>query len=77
MLKSQPHSCRCGRCKLENVKVVNDGIDWNSNDNIYWKHEVQRFEALKVILHGNAEFEAVDVILQVNYYSAILLSTVV
>ncbi|KAL1808974.1 hypothetical protein ACET3Z_025964 [Daucus carota] len=58
---------RCGRCKLENVKVVNDGIDWNSSDNIYWKHEVQRFEALKVILHGNAEFEAVDVILQGNH----------
>ncbi|KAL8119786.1 UTP--glucose-1-phosphate uridylyltransferase 3, chloroplastic [Apium graveolens] len=58
---------RCGRCKLENVKIVNDGIDWNSSDNIYWKHEVQRFEVVKVILHGNAEFEAVDVILQGNH----------
>lgn len=58
---------RCGRCKLENVKVLNDGIDWNSGNNIYWKHDVQRFEALKVILHGNAEFEAVDVILQGNH----------
>lgn len=66
MLESQAHPCRCGRCKLENVIVVNDGIDWSSSNNIYWKHEVQRFEALKVILHGNAEFEAVDVILQVR-----------
>ncbi|KAK4351310.1 hypothetical protein RND71_030623 [Anisodus tanguticus] len=28
------------------------------------QHDVQRFEAVKVTLHGNAEFEAVDVILQ-------------
>ncbi|XP_027159295.1 UTP--glucose-1-phosphate uridylyltransferase 3, chloroplastic [Coffea eugenioides] len=55
---------RCGRCKLENVKVVNEGIDWNSGDNLYWKHDVDRIEAVKVILHGNAEFEAMDVTLQ-------------
>lgn len=58
---------RCGRCKLQNVKVQNKGINWNSGDNIYWKHDVQRFEALKIILHGNAEFEATDVILQRNH----------
>ncbi|KAL6977499.1 UTP--glucose-1-phosphate uridylyltransferase 3, chloroplastic [Sarracenia purpurea var. burkii] len=58
---------RCGRCKLQNVKVVNEGIDWTSGKNVYWKHDVQRFEALKVILHGNAEFEATDVILQGNH----------
>ncbi|KAL4620819.1 hypothetical protein ACB092_06G183700 [Castanea dentata] len=57
---------RCGRCKLQNVKVLNKGIDWDSGNNIYWKHDVQRFEAFKVILHGNAEFEATDVILQGN-----------
>ncbi|RVW42315.1 UTP--glucose-1-phosphate uridylyltransferase 3, chloroplastic [Vitis vinifera] len=62
----------CGRCKLQNVKVQNKGINWNSGDNIYWKHDVQRFEALKIILHGNAEFEATDVILQVPS-SAVLL----
>lgn len=58
---------RCGRCKLENVKVMNDGIDWNSKGNVYWKHDVERFEALKIILHGNAEFEAVDVAFQGNH----------
>ncbi|XP_057980825.1 UTP--glucose-1-phosphate uridylyltransferase 3, chloroplastic isoform X2 [Malania oleifera] len=58
---------RCGRCKLQNVKVLNDGIYWNSGDNIYWKHDVKRFEALKVILHGNAEFEAIDCIIQGNH----------
>ncbi|KDO68904.1 hypothetical protein CISIN_1g002690mg [Citrus sinensis] len=58
---------RCGRCKLNNVKVLNKGIDWDCGDNTYWKHDVQWFEALKVILHGNAEFEASDVTLQVRF----------
>lgn len=57
---------RCGRCKLQNVKVQNKGIDWTSPNNIYWKHDVQRLECLKIILHGNAEFEATDVVLQVQ-----------
>ncbi|VVA18419.1 PREDICTED: UTP--glucose-1-phosphate uridylyltransferase [Prunus dulcis] len=58
---------RCGRCKLRNVKVLNEGIDWTFGDNVYWKHDVQRIEACKVVLHGNAEFEATDVILQGNH----------
>lgn len=58
---------RCGRCKLQNVKVMNEGIDWNSGENVYWKHDVRRVEALKIVLHGNAEFEAADVILQGNH----------
>ncbi|CAA3005149.1 UTP--glucose-1-phosphate uridylyltransferase 3, chloroplastic [Olea europaea subsp. europaea] len=58
---------RCARCKLQNVRVLNDGINWNSRDNLYWKHDVQRFEALKVILHGNAEFEATNVVIQGNH----------
>ncbi|CAA0831341.1 UDP-glucose pyrophosphorylase 3 [Striga hermonthica] len=58
---------RCARCKLENVKVLNDGINWDSEENLFWKHDVQRFEALRVILHGNAEFEARDVVIQGNY----------
>ncbi|XP_051121257.1 UTP--glucose-1-phosphate uridylyltransferase 3, chloroplastic [Andrographis paniculata] len=55
---------RCARCKLENVKVLNNGIDWKSGDNRYWQHNVKRLEAVKVILHGNAEFEATDVVIQ-------------
>ena len=45
---------------------MNEGIDWTFGDNVYWKHDVQRIEACKVVLHGNAEFEATDVILQVR-----------
>ncbi|CAM8895571.1 unnamed protein product [Rhodiola kirilowii] len=55
---------RCGRCKLQHVKVQNKGIDWTCEDNIYWKHDVKREEELRVILHGNAEFEATNVTLQ-------------
>ncbi|WOK95503.1 UTP--glucose-1-phosphate uridylyltransferase 3, chloroplastic [Canna indica] len=58
---------RCGRCKLQNVKILNRGIDWMSSDNVYWKHDVQRLETLKIILHGNAEFEATDVVLKGNH----------
>ncbi|KAK9124580.1 hypothetical protein Sjap_014182 [Stephania japonica] len=58
---------RCARCKLQNVKILNRGIDWNSPENVYWKHDVRRFEAVEVILHGNAEFEATDVTLQGNH----------
>lgn len=46
--------------------MVNDGIDWSSEENVYWKHDVRRFEALKVILHGNSEFEASNVTIQVK-----------
>lgn len=45
--------------------MLNDGIDWSSGDNVYWKNDVHRFEALKIILHGNAEFEANNVTIQV------------
>ncbi|XP_021732516.1 UTP--glucose-1-phosphate uridylyltransferase 3, chloroplastic-like [Chenopodium quinoa] len=55
---------RCARCKLQNVKVLNKGIDWEPEGNIYWRHEVHRNECLKVMLHGNAEFEATDVTLK-------------
>ena len=48
--------------------MLNDGINWNCEDNIYWKHDVQRFEACKIVLHGNAEFEAKDVTLQVRTF---------
>lgn len=51
---------------MQNVKVLNKGIDWNSAENVYWMHKVKRFETVKIILHGNAEFEATDVVLKVK-----------
>ncbi|KAF3330620.1 UDP-sugar [Carex littledalei] len=58
------YGTRCGKCKLQKVKVRNKGLNWNSPKNVYWKNEVERFESLKIILHGNAEFEASDVTLE-------------
>ncbi|GAB2299315.1 UTP--glucose-1-phosphate uridylyltransferase 3, chloroplastic [Dionaea muscipula] len=58
------YGLRCARCRLQNVRVMNKGIDWKSGENIYWKHDLQRQEVLKVVLHGNAEFEAINVTLK-------------
>ncbi|KAL8137487.1 hypothetical protein V2J09_003488 [Rumex salicifolius] len=55
---------RCPRCKLQNVRVVNRGINWESGENIYWKNQVQRHESLKIVLHGNSEFDASDVTIE-------------
>ncbi|KFK34847.1 hypothetical protein AALP_AA5G200800 [Arabis alpina] len=60
------YGLRCGRCKLHNVKVVNRGIDWNSKSNVYWRNDVNRLETCKIILHGDAEFEASNVTIQGN-----------
>jgi len=49
--------------------VLNKGIDWSYGGNVYWKHDVKRSEVLQIILHGNAEFEATDVVLQVSFIS--------
>jgi hypothetical protein len=57
---------RCGRCRLHGVEIQNKGIDWHCNSNVYWQHQVHRLEALEIILHGNAEFEAFDVVLEVS-----------
>lgn len=55
---------RCGRCRLQNVRISNKGADWNCSENVYWQHKVHRFESVKVVLNGNAEFEAFDVVLE-------------
>eukprot|EP01026_Neomeris_dumetosa_P024099 TRINITY_DN2017_c1_g1_i1.p1 TRINITY_DN2017_c1_g1~~TRINITY_DN2017_c1_g1_i1.p1 ORF type:complete len:606 (-),score=95.75 TRINITY_DN2017_c1_g1_i1:304-2121(-) len=55
------YSYECGRVRLENVAVENEGIDWGYSENVYWKHQVKRKEALEVELQGNAEFEAINV----------------
>ncbi|KAG0557572.1 hypothetical protein KC19_11G141300 [Ceratodon purpureus] len=54
----------CGRCRLHGVEIRNKGVDWHCNSNVYWQHQVHRLETIEVILHGNAEFEAFDVVLE-------------
>lgn len=54
----------CGRCRLQRVCIQNEGVDWESKENIYWQHKVSRLESVEITLHGNSEFEAQDVTLQ-------------
>lgn len=50
-----------GKCTLHNVKVINKGIDRTAS-NLYWKNQIARREECRIVLHGNAEFFAQDVI---------------
>jgi UTP---glucose-1-phosphate uridylyltransferase len=49
-----------GQCSLKNVRVENRGIDWEK-DHLFWKHEIKRTAALKIVLHGHSQFVAEDV----------------
>lgn len=51
-----------GKCELNNVTIVNQGINRKA-ENVYWKNEIARHEQLEIILHGNAEFSASNVVL--------------
>ena len=51
------YSEQCGKCELLNVKIINKGIDRKA-ENLYWKNQISRHEAMKIILHGNGEFFA-------------------
>lgn len=59
------YSNQTGRCTLKNVRVENEGIDWEE-DHLFWKHEVNRNAALKIVLHGTSSFWAEDVTLEGN-----------
>lgn len=54
------YSNQTGRCQLKNIRVNNGGIDWDE-DHLFWKHEVKRVAALKIVLHGNSEFYAENI----------------
>ncbi|MDJ0651448.1 MAG: UTP--glucose-1-phosphate uridylyltransferase [Simkaniaceae bacterium] len=53
------YSNQTGCCHLKNVQVKNGGIDWDE-DHLFWKHEIKRVAALKIVLHGHSEFFAED-----------------
>ncbi|GFH06732.1 uncharacterized protein HaLaN_01411, partial [Haematococcus lacustris] len=57
-------SPNCGRVLMTNVTIQNAGINWQSPSNVYWKHCVSRYEAVRVVLRGHSEFEARDVTLR-------------
>ncbi len=57
------YSHQNGKCELKNVSIVNKGINREA-ENSYWKNEITRHEQLEIILHGNAEFSACDVLFE-------------
>ncbi|XP_057847616.2 UTP--glucose-1-phosphate uridylyltransferase 3, chloroplastic isoform X2 [Cryptomeria japonica] len=59
---------QCGKCRLQNVKISNKGVDWKSSENVYWQQKVHRLETVKIVLHGNAEFDACDVVLEGDHF---------
>lgn len=50
-----------GKCTLKGVKVINQGIDWEAS-NVFWSGEITRKECLTLIIKGNGEFHAENVI---------------
>lgn len=56
----------CARICLENVKVDNQGIDYENPHNVYWRHRVERKESCQIVLKGRSEFEARNVTLKGN-----------
>lgn len=48
------------KCFLRNVRVINQGRQ-KRPDQVFWKNQILRHECLKIVLHGNAEFEAENV----------------
>ena len=37
-------SSRCGRVRMHNVSVLNQGLDWDHPSNVFWAHEVRWLE---------------------------------
>jgi hypothetical protein len=60
------YSKKAPRCILENVKIINKGIDQKAK-NIFWKNLVFRKETLQIVLEENAEFIAKDITFTGNF----------
>ncbi len=50
-----------GRCVLKNVKVCNRGVDW-ARSRPFWRGAFHRHEGVEIILHGNAQVIAEDIV---------------
>ncbi|GAX74823.1 hypothetical protein CEUSTIGMA_g2270.t1 [Chlamydomonas eustigma] len=63
------YSSKCGKVHLDNVAIRNLGVDWTAPGNVYWKHHVNRREAVRIVLQGRSEFEATDVVISGGHTS--------
>ena len=55
-LKFDDHAC--GRCRLRNVVVTNEGVDWTAEGNVAWSATLTRRERCQITIEGNGEFDA-------------------
>ena len=59
------YSDRIGGLFLQNVTVENRGYNPMAK-NVYWKEEIERHELCEILIHGDGEFVAKDVVLRGN-----------
>ncbi len=55
------------RCRLKNVTVLNQGVDWVRSGS-FWKMELTRHESLTIDLQGNSEFFASDLVIRGSHH---------
>jgi UTP---glucose-1-phosphate uridylyltransferase len=55
------YSHHTGKCYLKDVQVINKGIHRKLNQ-VYWKNQIKRQQALRIILQGHSEFYAEGII---------------
>lgn len=57
------YSANTGKCTLKNVRVINEGIDYEKPC-VFWKREITRKESCHIQILGNGEFFAEEVTLE-------------
>jgi len=56
-----------GRCRLHNVRIKNEGVDW-AESSPYWKMDLKRTETLQIDLKGYSQFDAQDCTFEGPYH---------
>eukprot|EP00897_Mesotaenium_endlicherianum_P008591 jgi/Mesen1/7760/ME000408S06868 len=50
--------------RQKRVRFENAGVDWEDPTSVFWQHKVQRRQSCRIVLHGDAEFDASNVTIQ-------------
>lgn len=66
LLISSVSEIGAGRCIFKNVRVENQGINLNADQNVFWKSELDRKESLSIILNQNSELIADNIAFKGN-----------
>jgi hypothetical protein len=57
------YSEKTGKCVLKNVRIRNRGIDWEKSTQL-WRNEIARTEECRILIHGDGEFCAENVVFE-------------